>query len=250
MNLIFEDNEMLSGTELKRRLNICNKTWDRHRLRILEHLSLYCDFEVLGNSPRYIYHILHQFSEYEKFNSRISKKERNNEIYTKEIVKSVKRHPLATYTSINYDIVDKPTIKELNHTWNTSYGYVRNCTAISFGKGKGNSGKIGRVSDKIWARKIRDQWYELPEDQFIALKEYFKETFNGIEEKTVDIITDKENNVITPQEAKEQITVIQEASYNKAMIKFENMFHFRPRKVYKYELTAWYEKILEENIMA
>lgn len=189
--MIFEDNEIISVTELKERLHICDKTWERYRKKILEHLALYCDFAVEGNPPRIYYHIIHQFSEYERFHIGRKPKEEMNKIYTNEIIKSIKRHPLATYTSINHEIIQEEPIKELNHAEGTSYGYVRTCTAKAFGKGKYGQGTIGRVTDKIWAKKINNLWYELPEEELQTLKEYLTDAFDGAAELTVDVITDQ-----------------------------------------------------------
>lgn len=55
----FKDNEFLSGPELRDRLEISRNNWEKYRLKILEDLKLYCDFEVLGKGNRLTYHIIH-----------------------------------------------------------------------------------------------------------------------------------------------------------------------------------------------
>lgn len=49
MKLIFKEDEYLSAIDVYTRLNISKSTWEKNRLKVLDHLRLYCDFEVLGS---------------------------------------------------------------------------------------------------------------------------------------------------------------------------------------------------------
>lgn len=236
--MIFNDDEFLSGPELRQRLKISRNVWEKYRPKIIEDLKLYCSLEVIGNGNRLTYHIIHQHNEYIKFKVGRNSKEQNNQIYTKEILKSTYHYPLATYASITRDIVNKKEIEELNHAFSTSYGYVRNCTKEAFGAAEGEEGLYGYRGPKEWARENQGRYIAIPEAHKETIKQLLSEGFGKKGEEIADIITDKENDIITPQEAKAKNNKLTESIYFNAIEQFMKLYGYRPTKVPRYMINA------------
>lgn len=239
VTIILQEDEYLQAAELYERLNIPKSTWDKKRKKILEHLKLFCDFEILGAGRYTMYHIIEQFSDYEPYVGRNSK-ETNKKVYSNAIAKVVQEHPIATYRAINDDVIKTEEVKQLNHAESTSYGYVREVTKEDYGTKVGEEGKRGRCKNKVWAKKYDGvHWTALNETELKNWLNFLKESFNGSEEKKGEIISDYKNGIINKKIMKEKIGELDFNNYERAEMMFEERYGVTPRKVNEYELKAW-----------
>lgn len=219
--LMFQDDEILPAKELIARLNIPLGTWKGSRRKILDYLSLWCDYEVVGKGSGTMYHIIEQIGEYEPYNGRRSAAE-NAKIYSPVIQESLKKHPIATFTSINEDVIRDDQVKALNHAKATSYNYVRKITK-----------KENTIEDKLWCRKHDDRihWVVLNPEELANWKEILHAKFVTQEEDQATLINDKRNGLISKKEFSEKIADLALTSYSRAEDEFASIHGFIPRKV-------------------
>jgi len=221
MNLIFQEDEFLSARDLIAKLHIPLGTWKGSRKKILEYLSLWCNYEIIGSRSATTYHIIEQTGEYVPYNGRRSVAE-NSRTYSPVIQESLKKHPIATFTSINEDVIQDNRVKALKHAKATSYNYVRKITK-----------EENTIEDKIWCRKHDDRihWVALTPQELTTWKDILHTKFTDGEENQATIINDYKSSLISKKEMNEKICDLALTSYSRAEDEFTSIYGFIPRKV-------------------
>lgn len=198
--MLFEDDERLTTTELRERLSVSHGSWHNHNKEILDYLNKTCCTILLeGKSNRPVYHIVHQFAEYESWKTR-SSREKNKQIYKPLIEESVELYPEATYVAINEDVYQNKAISKI-HKKGTSYNYVLECTKELYGAESHTMGEIGNNNGKVWCKKKADQIHYEPLSQveLSNWKKILSKTFKTQDEKIGDIIADFQEGIISKE---------------------------------------------------
>lgn len=227
--------EVLSVKEFKEKFEITERMWrTENRDKILEWISNFYRFEEVGSTSAKKFILKEKYYDYEPLEKK-SIKEKKTEIYSKELIKEINKNPYHIYKTLTCNLVITDEIKQCNHKFGTSYGYVRNIMKLD-----NRFKKIGMV----WCERI---YHPIDGKHFRPLTKEELDDLNKIKEEVYgndkwsiqeeDLIVAYENDELGHKEFAEKLSKLNLDRYYEYINIFTRKHGFTPWKANVYKIN-------------
>ena len=207
-------------TEFKSILKISKRQWEDRKEELLEHLSIYFDYEITRVGRGWSIDIKEQYGEYEPLGRKHNIKE-IKEYYYEKTKEEVKEKPWNTGSNISRNIIAKDQ-NIFNHTEGTMSNYIRPIVRDKF---------VSPINESQWMKLSEDKLSYEPLTQ--EEHDYFISLFSSEEDRKerAKIIGDYKSRYITKAEMKEKLFEQAEFRYDQIISSFKKKFNFVPISV-------------------
>lgn len=221
-----------SVTELKKLLNISERSWHERKEEILEHLKIYFDYEM-KKEGRYInFYITKQYAEYQPLRK---KKDMEKIIvhYENEIRRIIATEPYNTGANMARNVVAEGR-NLYDHKPDTISRHMRPSIKQKF---------IPPMTEKAWMRLTHDRLHYEPltEEQLEYLYDLFrKNSHEARQNRQMELFAEYRSGYIDEAELKAELFNDTARTYESLMSEFKDKFGFRPQLIKKLEEGAWH----------
>lgn len=230
--MILEEGKIYTNEELAEWFQIKPPSFTKTKRKKLEYLKYFADFEEVKRKIKII-------KVYEPNYINPRDKESNNELYQRGIENVIKETPLQMYKTCTGRVIQQgKEIKKLNHSFDTSYKYVRE-----------NLPKIAITDRRVWCHRYYGEevdFIPLTPGQLATWKKliqiYISEDGEGRAELIAEYQSLGDNGELTEKEVKDYIYKIHRACWERAKDQFYSQYKFVPDSVPLWKLKAWQEK--------
>ncbi len=237
------EDHVYSTNDMRQFFGVSTDTWKKKKEDLLLHLQQYYEYERYYDEidrRKIDYHIIRKIEDYEPPKS---KKERQNVIYSEQIIKVIEKDNRQTPKNISRIIKNNKEIVALNHKDGTIYEYTRVNMRTMFGKELFEGGTMGSIIDKVWCMLDykNNKYIPLEEEQTEFLYQTFHTFQKESKEYDLSICSEYESGLISKEEMQE---ILNENSLNcfiTAKQIFKTKYGYFPVKVPSYELFAIYK---------
>lgn len=230
--MILEEGKIYTNEELAEWFQIKPATFTKAKRKKLEYLKHFAEFEEIKCKVK-----ITKVYEPNYINPR--DKESNNKLYQHGIENVIKETPLQLYKTCTGRVIQQgKEIKWLNHSFETSYKYVRE-----------NLPKMAIVDQRIWCHRYYGEdvdFIPLTPGQLATWKKlisiYISKDGEGRAELIAEYQSLGDNGELTQDEVKECIYQIHRECWERAKGQFNSQYGFVPDSVPLWKLTAWEEE--------
>lgn len=229
-----KENTVYTQKEVFEILNITQCTWNKRRQDWLKYFESFCEYEIqIGARGAYLIKINHILEDtYIPLPRKLAKtpKEIIQKDYDQQTVIEIKKEPYQTVSTLAIKTRSGTLTANYNHSQYTAEKYVRNSV---------NNETIIHKGMKEWRQLVDGSFIPLTPAQLVYLKQLFKDNFKDASNIQEDIYAGVEAGEITEADAIKLSGEIGFQAYNNALHIFEKEYHFRPKKVYCYEINSF-----------
>lgn len=227
--MILEEGKTYTNEELAEWFQVKPATFTKAKKKKLEYLKYFAEFEEIKCKVK-----ITKVYEPNYINPR--DKESNNKLYQHGIENVIKETPLQLYKTCTGRVIQQENeIKRLNHSFETSYKYVRE-----------NLPKIAITERRVWCRRYYGEavdFIPLTPGQLATWKKlisiYISEDGEGRAEVMAEYQSLGDNGELTQDEVKEHIYQLHKECWERAKDQFYAQYKFVPNSVPQWKLTAW-----------
>ena len=178
-----------------------SSTWSHKKNELLDHFSLYYEYDVEYKGRNTNYRIIKKLADYQKPPNKRAKEIRDA-TYADEIVEVIEKDPVQTAKNVARIIQDHPAIEAFNHAESTVYEYTRVRMRLMFSKAIHEGGTAGMILDKVWCRLDHEHnAYILMDDEAVkAFRDLFRAERDSANDAELEILNDYQIGLISKSE--------------------------------------------------
>ena len=241
MDIELLENDVYSTKDMYQFFGVSKDTWKKKKEELLLHLQQFYEYECAYNKfdrRKLDYHIIRKIKDYEPPKG---KKARQNEIYSKQIVKVIEKDNWQTPSNVSRIIKDNKEIVALKHKDGTIYEYTRVNMRTMFGKEINEGGTMGIIADKVWCMLEREnnRYIPLEEEQITFLYQTFHNIRKENKKDDLSICSEYESGLISKEEMQEALSNNSLNCFIAAKQEFKEKYNHFPVKVPLYKLSAY-----------
>lgn len=210
-------------SEFKTETGITRRVWETRREEILQHLSLFMDYEIKGYGKSAQVEVKQIYADYEPLPS---KRDANKmrEYYSEQTAEIVKDHPWNTGTCIARNIIAKDK-NIYDHKLDTMSRYTRAVVKEEYTSPFQETQWMRLSDDKLTYKPLTEEEYEF----LIAL--FKANSTEGRSQRNIEAYADFKSGYINQEELATILLDNTEKAYTEIIGAFADYFGFRPMKI-------------------
>ena len=270
MIIDFKEDEILTTTELYKKIGICKKTWGNHKDQILEDLADAWDYKIIAKGNKINYHFIKKHYDYEYYRGNNKYRGNKDAIIEKYTLMELNKEPRNSAKNISELLEQYELILKLEYAPNSRYEYVRQYMQKAFLKEQDNLFDFnetkepitleqieekyrGTIGNFMWCQKDPEtkKYVPMPEEHIEAMYNIFSKYSDDTESAKrlkLDLIEMCERDYITKEQRDQIFGKIETDKYICYLKEFRQKYHYTPVKIGLFNLNKKAKEIAEKEL--